>query len=48
MYKRQVYHGWKELDGETYYFGEDHFAVNGFREIEGKTYFFSQVNNRCV
>ena len=28
-----VYHGWKELDGETYYFGENHFAVKGFQAV---------------
>ena len=37
-----LYKGWKEYDGNTYYFGEDGRAVTGTQGIDGLSYFFNQ------
>lgn len=34
--------GWREIDGQKYYFGEDGYAVTGWLDLEGKDYFFDK------
>lgn len=34
--------GWREIDGEKYYFGADGYAATGWLDLDGKDYFFNK------
>ena len=35
--------GWKQIDGDTYYFGEDGVRVTGWLTVDGKTYYLGDA-----